>query len=152
MLCGHYAHIECLKEWKRFHANYKYKCLECGKNVSYPSFFPYILFLIIITCIIILNNIYTEKQYIDDEIEKELLIQYDTLQIKMFSKKLEINDKFREYCEEENELYKTLKIILYKLRYIERLKIINNLSVLQKVLYLFKNHNSDYQDLKTICF
>jgi hypothetical protein len=154
MDCGHYSHIECLKEWKQFQPNYRYKCLECGKDVSYPSFSPYNIIFIILCFIVLyisINNIYTHKQYIDENIQNELLIQYDSLLFKIFSNKVEINQKIKKYCEEESELYKSFKHILYNLRYIERLRVINNSSILEKILYLFINYDSEYQDLNIFC-
>ena len=143
MICGHYAHIECLRQWRGF----RYKCLECGKDIGYPSFLGYnILFLflsIVITCIL-LNNLYTENLYIDEHIENSLIIEYETLLYKIFSKKVEI----QKIITEENELYQSYKIVLYRLKYIEKLKLINNSSAFQKILYLFDYYNSQYQDLK----
>ena len=102
------------------------------------------LFLsITITCIL-LNNLYTGNLYIDEHIENSLIIEYETLLYKIFSKKVEI----QKIITEENELYQSYKIVLYRLKYIEKLKLINNSSAFQKILYLFDYYNSQYQDLK----
>ena len=100
----------------------------------------------------LINIIYNTKPSRDIEVENMLLLEeYENLLLKMYSEKVEILNKIKDFCEGERMRYDLLNIIIYRLRYIEKIKILFNGTLFQKVSYLFGINTSEYPELNLLC-